>query len=239
MWGQALQGEGVSSRPNCSQTEPVHTFKTNVFKLSGISSRLQRRTSWISQHWVVSLGLEAWKTQHRHDDYQTKPPSQEMLQTTTGINALYTYLTVDQFNCLNHTTHHETEFILMYMCATWMFLVLLFPLSNKWEPDAAQAWRAASLCVSVWHISVCGLKVGLVAQNLTNPGGILFRFPAGIRIGSRDFFFIWHLTILGSEHAKSRFHQLQSLKYDPGVFCIGSCVCWRKNKCCLRYWPFG
>lgn len=45
---------------------PVHTFKTNVFKLSGISSRLQRRTSWISEQWVVSLGLEAWKTQRRH-----------------------------------------------------------------------------------------------------------------------------------------------------------------------------
>lgn len=37
----------------------AHTFKTNVFKLSGISSRLQRRTSWISEHRVVSLGLDA------------------------------------------------------------------------------------------------------------------------------------------------------------------------------------
>lgn len=38
---------------------PVHTFRTNVLRLSGISSRLQRRTSWISEQWVVSLGLEA------------------------------------------------------------------------------------------------------------------------------------------------------------------------------------
>lgn len=36
------------------------TFRTNVLMLSGISSRLQRRTSWISEHWVVSLGLDAW-----------------------------------------------------------------------------------------------------------------------------------------------------------------------------------
>lgn len=36
-----------------------HTFKTNVLMLSGISSRLQRRTSWISEHRVVILGVEA------------------------------------------------------------------------------------------------------------------------------------------------------------------------------------
>lgn len=41
--------------------KPAHTFKTNVFTLSGISSRLQRRTSWISEQWVVSLGLEAYR----------------------------------------------------------------------------------------------------------------------------------------------------------------------------------
>lgn len=45
----------------------VQTFRTNVLKLSGISSRLQRRTSWISEQWVVSLGLEAWNTQWVHN----------------------------------------------------------------------------------------------------------------------------------------------------------------------------
>lgn len=35
------------------------TFKTNVLMLSGISRRLQRRTSWISEQRVVILGLEA------------------------------------------------------------------------------------------------------------------------------------------------------------------------------------
>lgn len=44
------------------------TFKTNVFRLSGISNLLQRRTSWISEQWVVNLGLEAWKKQRRNDD---------------------------------------------------------------------------------------------------------------------------------------------------------------------------
>ena len=60
---ERAEGERAEEQASASERLRGLTFKTNVLTLSGISRRLQRRTSKISEQRVVSLGLEPWNKQ--------------------------------------------------------------------------------------------------------------------------------------------------------------------------------